>query len=120
MHHWSCIHVERKILERIVIGKTAALPSRRGARLYDEQGNSPTMFTSSRQQTTQNFFLCGAGVNVGNVSQQRVGIAIRACRRGSDRRRSGQRLEHSLHELGLQRRDLAGESLLHRAFNDLD
>ena len=78
------------------------------------------MFTSSRQQTTQNFFLCGAGVNTRKVSQQRAGIAIRACRLGWSRRRRGQRLEHSLHELGLQRRDLARESLLHRAFNDLD
>jgi len=78
------------------------------------------MFTSSRQQTTQNFFLCGAGVNICNVAQQRAGIAIRACRPGWKRRSRGQRLEHSLHELRLQRRDLARESLLPRAFNDLD
>jgi len=55
VHNGTGVHVEREILERIVMRKTAALPSRRSACLYDEQGNSRTMFTSSRQQTTQNF-----------------------------------------------------------------
>jgi len=59
-------------------------------------------------------------MNIRNVSQQRARYRHSGLPPGLEppERRAAPR--HSLHELGLQRRDLAGESLLHRAFNNLD
>ncbi len=105
--HRAGVHVEGKILQRVIVGKTAALPSRGRSSLHHEQRGPGTVRASTFDQRPENFFLRGPGLNSGDGLQQLFG-GFSARLAGAGR---GHRFEHPLHDFRLQPGNLARENL---------